>query len=350
MTYGPPPGSAPGQPGYDPPPGGAAQPPPGGAYPPPPSSYQPPQQGYEQGGFGQPTQYGAPTPQYGPPPSQYKAPGSGPNLAAIHWMDWTILGAAVFAFIFSFQSFYTGSATYDLGGQAIHGSDNESAWHGFFGWFAVLLTLAAAALIALDLLLPHVTLPQPNRLLALVALAVALLFMIIAGFVTPGVGNVPSYVHASFGRGWGYWLTLLLIIAAGVLCYLRYQETGGDLAALFSRKPGTAAPGAPAYPQQYPQAAGYAPPPPPGYAGPPAQPGYQPPPAPPGYAPPPAAPPPPAYGAPSGQSGYPPPADPPTQVLPTFEKAPPPPADPAPAEEPPPASADEDRGPGQQPG
>jgi hypothetical protein len=368
MTYGPPPDNPPEQPGHTASPGGGYQTPQGGFLPP-------------RSGYGEPTQYGSP---YAPPP----APGAARslNLAAVNRLDWGIFAVALLAFILSFQSFYTGSLTF--GG--LHASGNESAWHGFFGWFAVLLALAGAALVAVDLFVAQFRMQVSSRLVALVAYAVALLFMIIAGFVTPGVGAIPSGVHVSFGRGVGYWIDLVAIIAGLVLCYLRYRQTGGDLAALLGGRKAAGVPAgyppqqyqppqyqppqyqSPQYqppqyqppqaygaPQQYQDASGYQPPQP-YQPPPPAQPGYQPgqpaysaPPAfPPPAAPPPppAAPPPPPSAPPPPPPAAPPPPPPveasaaqppseqyaPTQQLPSVDEPPPSP----PTESP--ARADED--------
>ncbi len=145
----------------------------------------------------------------------------------------------ILALIFSFMSFYTAKVTASFGGQTASQSGHESAWHGFFGWFAVLLALVAAALVALELFAPQVKLPIATRLAALAALALSVLFMIIALFVTPGTAdNVPSGYKVDYGRGFGYWLTLILIVAAAVVTFLRFQQTGGKLSDFAGSKGG----------------------------------------------------------------------------------------------------------------
>src|SRR6266567_1932176 len=104
MTYGPPPGTPPGQPSgeYGPPQGGQ----PGGFGPPP------------QGGYGQPVQYGAPQGgQYGAPHSQHAAQKSSFDFASVNPLDWGILGAGLAAFIFSFLSFYTATVSATFSGR-----------------------------------------------------------------------------------------------------------------------------------------------------------------------------------------------------------------------------------------
>ena len=59
----------------------------------------------------------------------------------------------------------------------------SNAWHGFFGWFAMLLALVGSAVVALELFKPEVKLPFPNRLVGLGAYALATLCVILALFV-----------------------------------------------------------------------------------------------------------------------------------------------------------------------
>ena len=48
--------------------------------------------------------------------------------------------------------------------------ETGSAWHGFFGWFGVLLALVGAAAIAAALFAPQLKLPVPARLAAVAPL------------------------------------------------------------------------------------------------------------------------------------------------------------------------------------
>jgi hypothetical protein len=170
---GPPPGyqPPPPPPGYQPPPPpppqqGYAPPPPPSGYPPPP----PPQPAYPPQGYAQPG--------YPPAPS-----GSGVKFdpKSVNPMDWAIFGVAFLAFIFSFLPYYTVSASFE----GISRSDSESAWHGFFGWFAIILVLAAAGLLAIELFAPQLKLPVPIRLSSLIGWAVATLSVILALVVFP---------------------------------------------------------------------------------------------------------------------------------------------------------------------
>jgi hypothetical protein len=314
MTYGPPPGNPPGQPG---------------GHGPPPQGGQPAGYGQQpQGGYGQPGQYGPPQGQYGPPPGQYGAPKQGFDFGSVNLLDWAAIAAGVVALIFSFLSFYTAKVSASYNDFNASKSVHENGWHGFFGWFAVLLVLVAAAVVAVVVFAPSVKLPLPGRLVAFAASALALLFIIIAAFVTPGTpseaqaansASVPGLdVSVDYGRGLGFWVVLIAIVAATALAYLRFTQTGGNLATVFGSRPSSDAPAGygqplgygpppaqgppPGYQQQYQQPPpGYAQQPPPGYQAPP--PGYQAPP--PGYqAPPPGyQAPPPGYQAPPPEQG-----------------------------------------------
>lgn len=255
MSFQPPP--QPGQPDYgqqpppqQPPPGYAPPPPPppGYAAPPPPQGYAaPPPQGYAP-----PPGYAAPPPAYGQPPQPaYNAPASSGlsfDPSSVNPMDWAILALGFFAFIFSFFSYYTASAHFE----GISVSASESAWHGFFGWFAAFVALASAAVIALDIFVPQVKLPFPVRLASLIGWAVATLCVLLALAVIPDTDGAAA-AGVDTGHGFGYWISLVLIIAGLVLSVLRLKGTGGR----FPWEKGPSGPaagyGGPVPPPGYPQ-------------------------------------------------------------------------------------------------
>ena len=158
-----------------------------------------------------------------PPPQEWAAPAQPPaqssafNPADVSPYDWGILAAGFLAFIFSLFSYYTASFA------GI--SASESAWHGFFGWFAALLALLSAGLLAVQIFAPTTTLPVPVRLTVLIGFAVAALCVILAGLID--AESLPSQI--SSGRGAGYYLSLIVILAGGVVSFLRLRETGGSL-------------------------------------------------------------------------------------------------------------------------
>ncbi|MGH8961539.1 MAG: hypothetical protein ACRDWT_10065 [Jatrophihabitantaceae bacterium] len=215
----------------------------------------------------------------GPPPGAWGPPGRPGqpfDPKSVNQLDWGILGAGVLAFIFSFVSYYT--VTVSGGGFSATGSEN--AWHGFFGWFAMFCALAGSALVAMVLFAPQVKLPVPARLAGLGLYTVATLCVILALFVFPGGSYSGPGIDE--GHGFGYWISLIVIIAGLVLSLMRFQQTGGQLPGALANMPtiGGHRPGGPAGPppgyappvQSPPQAqgppAGYAPPPPPPPTGP----------------------------------------------------------------------------------
>jgi hypothetical protein len=145
----------------------------------------------------------------------------------------------VLAFIFSFVSYYT----YSYGPYSV----SESAWHGFFGWFAMLCALVGSAAVAMELFMSHVKMPLANRLIGLGAYALATLCVILALFITPGPDLSGTGIDE--GHGFGYWISLIVIIAGLVLSFLRFQQTGGQLP-IGGQRPGAGTP-----------PAGYGPPP-----------------------------------------------------------------------------------------
>lgn len=204
-----------------------------------------------------------------PPPGGTPPPPPGGGAPApfdpksVNPLDWGILGAGVLAFIFSMFNYYT----IDVG----PASDSVSAWHGFFGWAAALLALAGAVLVAAELFVPQFRLPTSGRLVGLGLFAVATLFVIIALFTnaydTDGAGALGIDVDS--GHGFGYWASLIVIIAGTVLSLMRLQATGGKLPGALGNVPNIGGYG----PQggiggqqgNPPPAGGTPPPPPPGY-------------------------------------------------------------------------------------
>ena len=181
-----------------------------------------------------------------PPPSQEfasSAPASRPGQfdpQSVDVKDWVILGAGVLAFVFSFPSYYVGKATSKLSGKdcpalsasAVRGS--ESAWHGFFGWFAALVAVLAAILLALHLFGPQMAIPI--RLVVFGGFALALLSVILAFFIHPGtgqggtrsgqIGGCTLTFEAHIGHGFGYWASLIVIAIGAAVAYLQLRDSG----------------------------------------------------------------------------------------------------------------------------
>jgi hypothetical protein len=202
--------------------------------------------------------------QWGPPPGNpYGAPRPGFDPKTVNPLDWAIIGAGVLAFVFSFVSYY--SYSYSIAGFG-GGTGDLNAWHGFFGWFAMLLALVGSAAVAIAIFAPQVKLPFAARLAGLVAYAVATLCVILAIFIVPDPYGVSGFDK---GHGFGFWVSLIVIIAGLVASLMRFQQTGGTLPGALANMPtigghaggpgGPGAPGAPMMP----------PPPPPATYGPP---------------------------------------------------------------------------------
>ena len=127
------------------------------------------------------------------------------------------MGAGVLAFLFSLFHYYK----YSVGGISV----TASAWHGFFGWFAALLALAGAAVVAAQIFAKHISLPVPARTLCLGLFAVATLCVLLALAIVPG----GSLTGLNKGHGFAYWVSLIVIVAGLVLSFLRLKATGGSL-------------------------------------------------------------------------------------------------------------------------
>ncbi len=136
-----------------------------------------------------------------------------------HKFDLAQIGLALVIFIASLLPFY--SYTFEGGG--FKSSASVSAWHGFFGWFAVLLALAAGAALLVSLL-ALVTVPSV-RLVVLGLFGAATVCLILALFVMPG-GNVSGPGYDS-GHGFGYWLALLCALGATALAVMRKDASEG---------------------------------------------------------------------------------------------------------------------------
>jgi hypothetical protein len=184
-----------------------------------------------------PTEGSATPPPAAPPPPPAAgsgAPASGgqqydfdqakATLQGAHKFDLGIIGAGVIAFIASLLPFYTVSVSAGgLGGA----SGSVSAWHGFFGWFGILVALAVAVVVALSVF-NLVKLPMPIHQIAAGGFVLALLCLLLALFVDPsgGCGGAGAFgIHCSIGRGFGYWLALLAVLAGAALSVMRLRES-----------------------------------------------------------------------------------------------------------------------------
>jgi len=216
-------------------------PPPPGANPPPPPPPPPGQWGPPSGGGG------------------YPQPRAGFDPKTVNPLDWAILGLGLLTFIFSFFGYYTASVS--VGG--FSSSSSAGAWHAsggaFVAWLGMALAVIGAAVLALALFAPQVRLPIESRIASLGLFTVGSLLMILAIFVHPKFYDGGGL---SFGHGFSFWLSLIMILAATVLSLMRVQQTGGQLPGALNNLPNIGGRGPQSGPPQ-------APPPPPGYGPPP---------------------------------------------------------------------------------
>jgi hypothetical protein len=158
--------------------------------------------------------------------SQYDFSQARTTLQGAHRFDLGIIAAGLIAWLAGFMSFYTASASF--AGHSV--SAHASAYHGFFGWFAVWVALAGAVVVALALFNIVSSLPMPLYQIATAAFGLALLCLILAFFITPG-GDACSGasgiagVSCDTGHGFGYWLALLAVLAGLALSVMRMRES-----------------------------------------------------------------------------------------------------------------------------
>jgi hypothetical protein len=173
----------------------------------------------------EPTPGGAPTP---PPASsggaQYDFNDAKATLESANKLDLGIVAAGLVALIGSWLPFYTWS----VGIRGIGSTSGSlSAWHGFFGWLAVLIALATSAAVALELF-KVVTLPMPVHQVAVAGFGLSFLLLILTLLVDPsggcnGAGGLG--IQCDIGRGFGFWLAVLAVVAGGALAFLRMRES-----------------------------------------------------------------------------------------------------------------------------
>jgi hypothetical protein len=137
-------------------------------------------------------------------------------------LDLGIVGAGVVAFVFSFVGYYTASVS------GI--TRSTGAWHGFFGWFAAVVALVGAGVVAVARALRGrgVVPPYPGVLVVFVIATASVL----AALFTSGYDTSRAHwarVAADTGHGYGYWISLAAIIAGTALALARVVQTGGRL-------------------------------------------------------------------------------------------------------------------------
>jgi hypothetical protein len=137
----------------------------------------------------------------------------------VHPLDLGVVAAGVVTVVFSFRGYYTVSAGYV--------SDSTGAWHGFFGWFGVVLAAAGAAVVAAVLALPRTRFPVAPHPVALALFALGAVSTAVA-LTTTGYDTARRLpgVPVESGHGYGYWVCLTAIVAAAAMTAARITRIG----------------------------------------------------------------------------------------------------------------------------
>ena len=174
-------------------------------------------------------------PQTPPPPPPSGRGNSSSNINAdqvkaavrsAHPFDLGIIGIGVLVFLLSLFPYYKASVSGTGSGVlgVVDPSTSWTAWHGFFGWFAALVALAVGALLALHLMGIRPLETGLTRLVALGGFGLATLCVLLALFVNPlpgESGDIGGGLSYDKGHGFGYWLSLLLVLGGLALSFLR---------------------------------------------------------------------------------------------------------------------------------
>jgi len=216
MTFQPPPPPPPPPPGAPPPP------------PPPPGEPQPGQQ------------WGAPPP---PPGAGYPTPKAGFDPKTVNPLDWAVLGIGFLVLIFSFFGYYS----FKSSGGGFSASQSYSAWHdifggGFFGWIGMVIAVLGTVALAITLFAPQTHLPMPGRTLAFLGFGIGFICEILAIFLHPKFASssgsiLGQHYSASFGHGFSFWVSLILILGGTVVSLMRVQQTGTNLPGALNKLP-----------------------------------------------------------------------------------------------------------------
>lgn len=193
-----------------------------------PPPQQPPSQPQGQPS-GQPS--GAPDqPPYANPYGQPQQPAGAPaartpfDPSSVNRLDWVVLAIGLLVFVFSFFDYYSWDFGKVLGINV--GSVSWSAWHFdhglFIAWFAMVFSVVAAAILALELFVPTVNPPKPARVLTFDAFAVSFVLYLIAIFAHSDFG--PAGGHA-----FSFWFSLVLSAVGTLTALVRAQQTGTAL-------------------------------------------------------------------------------------------------------------------------
>jgi len=154
------------------------------------------------------------------------------DLSKLGRTERVLSAAGILLFIVSFFPWF--SASLDLGVAGTY-SVSRNGWSnpsGFNDWFPVLLLLVYGVVLALPAFgvainAPLLANPTNRAFIGLVLSAFAVLLFAIQGLAYPGASDIGA---TSAGPSWGYYIALLIALAAGVQSYLGFTQQGGSFA------------------------------------------------------------------------------------------------------------------------
>jgi hypothetical protein len=147
------------------------------------------------------------------------------DLSKLGRTEQVLSSAGLLLFILSFLPWFSASSGYYSG--------TADAWSwpsGFNDWFPMLLLFFYAIVLMLPafgvvVAVPILARPTNRAFIGLVLCAFAVLMFAIQGLTYPGGG-----FGYSAGPSWAYYLSLLIVLGAGVQCYLGFTQQGGSFA------------------------------------------------------------------------------------------------------------------------
>ena len=157
--------------------------------------------------------------------SQYDFDQAKATLQGAHKFDLGIIAAGLIAFIASLLPFYTVSVSAGgFGGPRARSAPGTGSSAGSACWSRCLAAVAVrpGAVQRGEASRCRSTRSRPA------AFVLALLCLILALFVDPsgGCGGAGAFgIHCSIGRGFGYWLALIAVLAGAALSVMRLRES-----------------------------------------------------------------------------------------------------------------------------
>ena len=179
------------------------------------------------------------------------------DLSKLGRTEQVLSAAGILLLIFSFLPWFSASVNMGILGSV---SGHANAWSdpsGFIDWFPVLLLFVYGVVLALPafgvvLNAPLLAGAANRAFIGLALSALAVLLFAIQGLTYP---SLPAGISGSAGPSWAYFVSLVIVLAAGVQSYLGFTQQGGTFAQIsegFKARTQAAAP-APVPPVQAPE-------------------------------------------------------------------------------------------------